>query len=459
MKILTNKFISSLKRSPTRIVVISYLMLILAGSLILMLPQATVSGHIDLVDAMFTASSAVCVTGLIVSDTASTFSIFGQSTIMILIQIGGIGIMALSTLFMMTLGRRVGLTGKMIMRETYSLEQGKDILAILKDILFFTLAIELVGALLFFCRFCQTMSTGQAVFNSIFHAVSAFCNAGFCLFQNSFTGYRGDWVVMLTVCFLIILGGIGFFVLSEIRSKFALRGRSWSFFSLHTKLVLSSTILLLTFSTLFFILLEWENFPSEMVLAEKALSAFFQSVNARTAGFNTLEIQHLTNGTLFMMILLMFIGTAPGSCGGGVKVTTFSSLVILGYSRLRGRQYPQIFYRKISEISISKAVSLIMISLFFIIICIILLQQTEIGEISHQLSRGKFLELIFETVSAFGTVGLSMNVTQSLTIQGKIIIIFMMFIGRLGPLAIAMAVSKRTKKQRFSYAEENIMIG
>lgn len=456
---LAHKFKNSLKRSPARIVVLSYLILILAGTLILMLPQATIAGHIDLVDAMFTATSAVCVTGLVVSDTSSTFSMFGQSTIMVLIQIGGIGIMALSTLFMMTLGRRVGLTGKMIMRETYSLEQGKDIFAILKDILFFTLAIELIGALFLFGRFCQNMPTGQAVFNSIFHSVSAFCNAGFCLFQNSFTEYRGDWVVMLTVCFLIILGGIGFFVLSEIRSKFSLCGKSWSFFSLHTKLVLSSTLLLLTFSTLFFIILEWENFPSGMILAEKALSAFFQSVNARTAGFNTLEIQHLTNGTLFMMILLMFIGTAPGSCGGGVKVTTFSSLVILGYSRLRGRRHPQIFCRKISDISISKAVSLIMISLFFIILCIILLQQTEIGEVSHQLSRGKFLELMFETVSAFGTVGLSMDVTHSLTVQGKTIIILMMFIGRLGPLAIAMAVSKRTESQHFSFAEESIMIG
>lgn len=459
MEWFKKKVLNKLSHSPARLLVLGYLLLILAGTLVLMLPQATHAGNFGFVNALFTASSAVCVTGLVAVDTGSTFSVFGQSTIMILIQIGGIGIMAVSTLFLMTLGKRVGLTGKMIMRDTYSLEQGKDVLKILREILFFTLTIELIGALLLFWRFQKVQTIDAAIFNSVFHAVSAFCNAGFCLFSDSFTGFRTDNVVMLTICILIILGGIGFFVLSEVREKFTLKGRSWAFFSLHTKLVLSSTLLLLIFSTLLFYILEWRNYPGGMAMMEKWMAAFFQAVNARTAGFNTLDIQHLTNGTLFMIILLMFIGTAPGSCGGGVKVTTFSSLVILGFSRLKGEEHPQVFYRKISDASISKAVSLVMVSLLVIILCIVVLQETEIGEVSHQLSRGRFLELMFETVSAFGTVGLSMGVTPDLTVQGKLIITLMMFIGRLGPLGIALAISRKKTSKRFYYAQENIMIG
>ncbi|MBU1196759.1 MAG: TrkH family potassium uptake protein [Proteobacteria bacterium] len=460
MKAARNSLRKSLSQSPTRILILGYMLLILLGSLLLMLPRATrIQGHLPFIDALFTSASAVCVTGLTVVDTAGTFSFFGQIILVLLIQTGGLGIMVVSTVFILSLGKKVGLTGKTIMRDTYSFEEGREIFSLLKEILLFTLSIEFIGALVLFLRFRTTQSISEAAFNAVFHAISAFCNAGFSLFTNSFMNYYNDWIVSLTICFLIILGGIGFIVLSEVKTKISFSKKSRAFFSLHTKLVLSSTLLLLIFSTCFFIFLEWHNFAVGMTLPEKCLAGFFQAVNARTSGFNSLPIENLTNGTLFMIILLMFIGAAPGSCGGGVKITTFSSLVLLGYSRLKGDEYPQIFYRKISNSSIAKATSVVMISLLVIIFGIIILQQTEIGGVFDQTSRGAFLELMFETVSAFGTVGLSMGVTPTLSIQGKIVITIMMFIGRLGPVAIALGVSTQKAPKRYHYAQENIMIG
>lgn len=424
-----------------------------------MLPLSTLAGHLKFVDALFTAASAVCVTGLTVMDTPATFTLFGQAVILVLIQIGGLGIMVFSTVFLLSIGKKVTMTGRMLIRDTYSYGEGKEVFSLLKDIFLFAFVIELAGAIVMFCRFQKDHSPDAAIFFSVFHSVSAFCNAGFSLFSSSFMNFQYDWIINLTICSLIILGGIGFVVLSEIKNTFSISRRCWAFFSLHTKLVLSSTALLLVISTALILLLEWQNTLVGKTVPQKILAAFFQAVNSRTAGFNTIEISGLTNETLFFIIILMFIGTAPGSCGGGVKITTFSSMVIMGISRLMGRDHPQIFYRKISDASIAKAVSIIMTSLFVIILGIMFLQQTETGDLSHQLTRGAFLELMFETVSAFGTVGLSTGITGSLSVSGKLIITIMMFIGRLGPLVIAMAVSRNSTSKKYSYAQENIMIG
>ena len=424
-----------------------------------MLPLATINEKLQFIDALFTASSAACVTGLTAVDTSCTFTIWGKIIILVLIQIGGIGIMALSTIFLLSIGKKMNMTGRILISDTYSFDDGQGVIPLVKNIVLFTLVIELIGAILMFFRFQPETTINIAIFYSIFHSVSAFCNAGFSLFSNSFIGYQTDWVLNLIICILIILGGIGFIVLSEIKNHFSFSRRTWTFLSLHTKLVLFSTVFLLIISTIFIFLLEWQNTLSGKPLPYKILNAFFQAVNARTAGFNTVQIGSLTNETLFFTIILMFIGTAPGSCGGGVKITTVSSMIILGVSRLFGQEYPQIFHRKISDTSIAKAVSIIMISLLVIIIAVILLQQAEIGEIPHQLSRGRFLELMFEAVSAFGTVGLSTGITTTLSISGKLIIILMMFIGRLGPLVIAMAVSRKKISKNYYYAQENIMIG
>nr|WP_319495053.1 TrkH family potassium uptake protein [uncultured Desulfobacter sp.] len=445
--------------SPGRISMLSYAVLILLGATLLLLPAATEKGEISFIDALFTSASAVCVTGLIVVDTASTFTFFGKAVIMALIQAGGIGIMVLSTMFLLTLGKRVGMTGRQMLSDTYSYGQGKNVYSLVKEILIFTFVIELIGAVFMLPDFLGRFPVDTAICYALFHSVSAFCNAGFSLFPDSFTQYGGSWLINLDICFLIITGGIGFIVMAEIRQKFSFSKRCWSKLSLHTRLTLTATLILLAGSTLLFFVLEWSNTLRDLPLHTKFLAAFFQAVNTRTAGFNTLDIGSLANETLFISILLMFVGTAPGSCGGGVKVTTISSLAILGYSRFRGEEHPHIFYRRVSDASISKAVSLIIISMLVIVIGVVLLQQTEIGDVSHNLTRGSFLEILYEVVSAFGTVGLSTGITSGFSGIGKLIIICIMFIGRLGPMGFAMAVSKKGKPSKFSYAQENIMIG
>ncbi|NWH03761.1 TrkH family potassium uptake protein [Desulfobacter latus] len=445
--------------SPGRISMLSYALLILLGAILLLLPASTEKGHLDFIDALFTSASAVCVTGLIVVDTASTFTFFGKVVIISLIQAGGIGIMVLSTMFLLTLGKRVGMTGRQMLSETYSYGQGKNVYSLVKEIVIFTFIIELIGAALMLPDFLYRFPVGKAIGYAAFHSVSAFCNAGFSLFPDSFTRYGGNWLINLDICFLIITGGIGFIVMGEIRQKFSFSKRCRSKFSLHTRLTLTATLILLAGSTLLFFVLEWSNTLNDLPLHTKFLASFFQAVNTRTAGFNTLDIGGLANETLFISMLLMFVGTAPGSCGGGVKVTTISAIAILGYSRFRGQEHPHIFYRRISDAGISKAVSLILISMLVIIISAVLLQQTEIGGVSHHLTRGSFLEILYEVVSAFGTVGLSTGITPGFSGLGKLIIICTMFIGRLGPMGIAIAVSRKSKPSKFSYARENIMIG
>ena len=450
---------SGFLNSPGRISIFSYLLLILLGSGILMLPACLKTGRLDFIDALFTAASAVCVTGLSTVDTAGTFTLAGRTVILVLIQVGGIGIMVLSTVFLLTLGRKVSMTGRILIRDTYSFSHGNRVQSLVWDIIKFTLVIEGIGALVLFFRFYPSQPMPAALYNCIFHSISAFCNAGFCLFSNSFTQYRADWIVNLDICLLIILGGIGFVVLTEIKEKISLKRRAWSFLSLHSKLVITSTLVLLVFSTLVILGLEWSNTLAGMPIHTRFLAALFQAVNARTAGFNSVNLGALSNETLFFTIILMFVGAAPGSCGGGVKVTTCSSIILLGFHRFLGRDRLQVFHRQISEESISKALSLILISFAVVTIGIIMIQQFEIGEISHQQSRGMFLEYMFEIVSAFGTVGLSTGVTPDLSWAGKCLVTAMMFIGRLGPLAIAVAVSRKGRPRHYSYATENIMIG
>lgn len=448
-----------LSRAPGRISILGYAVFILGGAGLLMLPASLNTEGLSFIDALFTSASAVCVTGLTVVDTASTFSELGRWILLGLIQTGGIGIMILSTVFLLSIGRRVSMAGRTLIRDTYSVTEGKGTLPLVWNVLKVTAVIEGIGAGILFFRFIASRPFPEALSYAVFHSVSAFCNAGFSLFPDSFTRFGEDWIVNLDICMLIILGGTGFVVLTEIREKFSFKRRAWSFFSLHTKLVLAFTALILISSTGLLLTLEWSNTLKDMAVHHRFLAAFFQAVNARTAGFNSVDIGSMTNETLLVVIILMFIGAAPGSCGGGVKVTTFSTIVLLGIHRFFGRSHPQIFNRRISEESVSKAVSLVLISMVAIIAGLVLIQQFEIGEISHRFSRGIFLELMFEIVSAFGTVGLSTGVTAGLSVAGKVLVIGMMFIGRLGPLAVAVAVSGPPQSRYFSYAREDIMIG
>lgn len=443
---------------PARISIIAFMLLIAAGTLLLMLPLSAAGSRMTFTDALFTATSATCVTGLAVADTGTFFSPFGQAVILLLIQSGGLGIMTISTLVLMIAGKRPGFTGRILIRDTFTHRKELRPAEIIRNVILFALLLELFGALILFFCFLPEKGPSLSLYYSLFHSVSAFCNAGFSLFSDSLMQYRENWTVNLTVSFLIITGGIGFLVIAEIRSAFPFHRSSWRRLSLHSKLVLSSTFILLSISTLLFLFMEWGNTLAPLSFPGRFLASFFQAVSTRTAGFNTLPFDALANETLFFIILLMFIGACPGSCAGGVKTTTFSTLLLLGISRMRGYDYPRIFSRTIPASSVSKAVNTVMLSMFFITLGLMLLMMTELGNISHQASRGKFLEYFFETVSAFGTVGLSTGVTGELSVYGKLIITALMFVGRLGPLVIGIAISRR-QNNLYYYAEEDIMIG
>jgi len=448
----------SIVRSPARIVIIGFALLIFIGTILLMLPVSSMHERIGFVNALFTSTSAVCVTGLVVVDTGSAFSIFGQVVILVLIQAGGLGIMTLSTLFLMLAGRRPGLTGQIVVQDTFTHSRDRRIAGILRDVVLFTCAIEGLGMVLLFFCFLPGNNVQNSLYLSIFHSISAFCNAGFSLFSDSFVSYRGNWVLNLVVCFLIVAGGLGFLVLFELKQKFSFRHSALSRLSLHSKLVLSTTAVLILAGTLLILGMEWKNTLEPLSIPNRFMGALFQSITARTAGFNTVSIGNMANETLFFIMLLMFIGASPGSCGGGVKTTSFATLVMLGISRFRGQDRPQLFKRSISAGSIGKAVSVIMLSAMVICIGIMLLLMTELGNVGHPESRGKFLELLFEVVSAFGTVGLSTGITAGLSAIGKIIVSGIMFVGRLGPLVVGVALSRDTIS-RYYYAEENIMVG
>lgn len=455
---LSLRFSRSILRSPARVSILGFAGLISLGSLLLALPQASRGDSIGWVNALFTATSATCVTGLVVVETGKAFTQFGQGVILVLIQVGGLGIMTLSTLFLLMAGRRPSLVGRIVIRDTLTHGEERSLASLLRDVLLFTLIMEAAGAALIFIRLLPGRRAIDALYMAVFDSISAFCNAGFSLFTDSFVAYRGDWVLNWVLICLIVSGGIGFLVLYELKRRRPFQRRGWSRMSLHSKLVISTTAILVTAGTLLILIMEWHNTLKGLSVPGRFLAALFQSATARTAGFNTLNIGGMANETLFVLIVLMFIGASPGSCGGGIKTTTFASLIVLALSRLRGQEKPQIFHRSIPEESISKAVGVVMISTVVIVAGTMALLMTELGEISHSASRGRFLELLFEVVSAFGTVGLTTGITQGLSDLGKLILTCIMFVGRLGPLVVAIAVSRRITSHYY-YAEESIMIG
>lgn len=423
-----------------------------------MLPVASSDKPLPFTDALFTATSAACVTGLVVLDTGKDLAPFGQLVVLALIQIGGLGILTLSTVLLLFAGRRPSLVGRFTVQDTFTHSGDRSLWSFVVDILRFTLVIEGVGALLLFFRFIPERTVAQALYLSVFHSVSAFCNAGFSLFSDSMISFRTDWVVNVTLCFLIVSGGIGFLVLAEIKRHFPFSSKTWSRLSLHSKIALSFTGGLVLSGTLLILAMEQRNTLSALPFPEKVLAALFQSVTSRTAGFNTLPIDQLANESLFLLILCMFIGGSSGSCAGGIKTGTFATLIVSGLSRLRGRESPQIFRRTISPLSMARATSVVLVSIFVVGGATLLLQVTELGGTAHVLTRGKFLELFFEAVSAFGTVGLSTGLTSQLSLAGKLVVIVVMFVGRIGPLAVVVAMTRR-KVIRYRYADETIMIG
>lgn len=440
-----------------QLLVLSFFFTILAGSVLLWLPWSVTDGGISYIDALFTTTSAVCVTGLNTVDPGTTFTIFGKLVLLGLIQIGGLGIMTFSVLMFLTVGRLPALRDRWLVENMYSQEGRIQVLNLVRTIFVFTLTAEALGALGLFTGWVREgMEPGKALWYGIFHSVSAFCNAGFAFFPDSFEGFAGNWWINLTTCALIISGGVGFAVLYELFDRFFLRHRHR--LSLNTVLVLSTTLFLLAAGATGFYLLEAENTLLGMAPDKCFLASLFQSTTARTAGYNTVRIASLSNGTLLMIILLMFIGASPGSCGGGVRTTSLALLSVFFINRVRGSLRTNIRGRTVPEETIGKVIMVILLGVLAVVCITLLLSITQGEQIIHPRDRGLFIGYLFESVSALGTVGLSMGVTPTLNTAGKLLIIILMFIGRVGLVTLAYGMVRPGKQRGLEYASEDVMI-
>jgi trk system potassium uptake protein TrkH len=447
------------KMHPAAILLSSYLLAIGIGTSLLLTPYATVSGDISLMDALFTATSAVCVTGLIVVDTGSYFTVFGQGVILMLIQLGGLGVMTVSVTIFLLIGKSVSFRQRMAVQDVFAHTPREDIYLLLRAILCFTGIAELIGATLLFVHWSKEYLWTKALYMAVFHSVSAFCNAGFSLLSNSFMNYRGELLLNFTICALIIFGGIGFPVIYDTYKTIFQRHESRLKLSVQTKTVLITSGILIVSGMVVFWGIEQNASLQEGNFSESLLVSFFQSITCRTAGFNTVDIAALKNATLTFMIFLMFFGASPGSCGGGIKTTTLAVLGAFAWSRLRRRIRVNIFKKSIPKETVTKSISLVVISISLICMLFFLLLLSAPRDFINGASHGKFLSYLFEVVSAFGTVGLSMGATTEINNWGKFVIFLMMLIGRVGVLTFSYVIAGKEPVKGIEYGEENIMIG
>jgi len=436
--------------SSSLILMYGFAGVIAIGTVLLMLPIASKTGQsTSAIDALFTATSGVCVTGLVVVDTGDYWSFFGQGVILALIQVGGFGFMTSATLFLLAFGRRIGLRERLLIGESMGLARLGGLVNIVRRMAIFTILVETIGAVAFFIRFSAGNSLGTSAWKSIFHAISAFNNAGFDVFGNfrSLSDYHSDPLLIMVTAALIILGGISFLVVADL-----VKTRSLTRLSLDSKLVLSTTMSLLALGMIVILLTEFNN-PATLgafSIPQKLLNAFFQSVTARTAGFSTIAMTSMATYALFFTMLLMFVGGASGSTAGGIKVNTFGMLAAAIWSTIRGREHAGAFGREFTTQQVYQALALAMLSLGFLGGVVFLLTVTEEFRLTN---------LLFEAVSAFGTVGLSTGITPGLSTAGRLIITATMFIGRLGPLTLMLALVQRQQQSKYRYPQEAIRIG
>jgi trk system potassium uptake protein len=446
----------SRRLTPPRIFILSFALLILIGALLLRMPLASNTGRLSFVDALFSSASAVCVTGLAVVDIGKDLSFTGQVVTLLLFQIGGLGIITFSVVLFGLLGRGISFKGREIVQSTFLHTPRRDFLVIVKGVLKLTFIIEAAGTVLLFIRFSQDFPPAAAFFHALYNAVSAFNNCGYSLFSDNLMSYRGDWLVNLTIMGLIVLGGIGFIVQHEVIAW--CRGLQKKL-SLHSKIVLLTSGTLILVGAALFYLFEAEHILKGASWQMQLLDSLFQSITPRTAGFNTVDIGKLTNPTILVMIILMFIGASPGSTGGGIKTTSFALLLLMIWNRMKGSYHVNVMNRKIPREILGRTITIIFASAFSIcLITSVLLFFYGGGDLPPDQERHFFVEYLFETVSAFGTVGLSMGVTAKLNDIQKLAIILMMFAGRVGPLTLAFSWYTEKKKE-IKYAEESIMVG
>lgn len=444
------------RATPAQILIFGFIAVTLIGTVLLYLPFATASGRsLTWMDALFTATSAVCVTGLIVKDTPVDFSLFGQIVILILIQIGGLGYTTAATSIFLLLGKRISIRERLVMKEALNVLSTEGILRLTRWIVLITLVVELVGAMLLFFRFWRDFDFLNAIYLGIFHSISAFNNAGFSLFSNNLVNYRDDLVVNLVVPALIILGGIGFIVYGEIIQYYF--KKEIHRLSVHTRLVLIMTMLLIVTGTLLIYLFESGNGTMQGLTGwEQLMTSFFHSVSARTAGFNTMDVSMMFPFTLYFIVMLMLIGGSPGSTGGGIKTTTFAVMIIALWSTMRGHRDVTLFYRRIPPEIISRAFFLAFQAMLLVTGFTLVLLYTE---------EKSFIFTLFEVASGMATVGLSTGDGGARSLSavfsdfGKLVMVLAMFIGRLGPLVIGIGAVGTPRHERYRFPEEKVIIG
>ncbi|GAK59805.1 potassium uptake protein, TrkH family [Candidatus Vecturithrix granuli] len=438
--------------SPAHFILISFGSAILLGAALLLLPKAT-TASIHPIDALFTATSAVCVTGLIVVDTATAFTKLGQIFILLLIQFGGLGIMTVTAFFSLLIGQRMTGREQLLLGDMLDTRQVAQLGALLRTIFFTAISIEACGIGLLYLSWKEYLPADASLYTAFFHAISAFCNAGFSTFPDSLMGFATNMKINFTVTGLIILGGLGVGTLRNMGHACvnALKEKRTTSLSVQSKLVLLMTALLLIIGMSLFFMLEYTNTLAEYPWQSQALIAFFQAVTFRTAGFNTVDFGKVKESTLMVGIVLMFIGAGPGSTAGGIKVTTLAILLATVVSAARGQTRLELFHRTIPTMVLHQTLVVVTLYLSLMMSVSLLLSLTE--------PRFRLIELLFETVSALGTVGLSTGVTPHLSVAGKIFIIITMFAGRVGPFTLALAIGQRQRTERYRYPEEKVQIG
>ncbi|MBN1525950.1 MAG: TrkH family potassium uptake protein [Spirochaetales bacterium] len=455
-----SRYLERFTARPALTMLQSFLYVILSGTFVLMMGFTTQDGNgLHFIDSLFTATSAVCVTGLIVVDTATHFTIWGQLIILVLIQIGGLGIMILSFSALFALRRKVSLEDKLLLSYMLSEEDMSGLSKSLANIISLTIILEFAGAVVLFIGFIPRFGLSvQTAFLAVFHSVSAFCNAGFALFSNSLEMFRTDPLIVGTIAVLIILGGISFSVIMNVRdvvfgrlfARFSKTAKKREQITLNTRVVIRFTLVLLTAGIILVYFLEHGQVMADYNLGEQYLSAFFQSVTLRTAGFNTIPFGSLAQGTALFMIVFMFIGAASGGTAGGIKINTFAVILARLRTFLQGGKKTRMGRYRISDERVSRSFIVLLFGIASVIAGSFFLTLFENAD---------FLDILFEATSAFGTVGLSTGITAALSVGGKIVIIILMYFGRLGPITILSAASNTSQNTGIEFPRGDISIG
>jgi len=429
---------------PAQLLAVSFFLTIAVGTVLLMLPLAATGAAANIYDALFTATSAVCVTGLTVQDTPVFFTNFGLVVILLLIQVGGLGITTISSAAALAIKRGLGLGQRMVMQQMMDQTYYEELRDLLKRIVRGTFLIEGVGALvLSIAWYDANAGYLSGLWKAVFHAVSAFCNAGFALFSDNLMSFQGHPVVLVTHAVLIVVGGIGFTIIGPLLSFRLPRG-------IHARLAVVVSLILIFAGALFFLVVESTRSMVGEPLGTQWWNALFQSVSARTAGFNSVDINAWSDAPVLVLVILMFIGASPGSTGGGIKTTTIGVLVLSLVAVVRGREDVEYHGRRIPQDIVTKSISIMLLSLALVTVFTLALMITETAP---------FRSILFEVVSAFGTVGLSLGITPTLTSVGKVLLSVLMYVGRIGPLTVAMIVGEHMVRTKYKYPEERIMVG